>query len=151
MVGIQSVDMSRRGGRNNKGCFEHHGGWQPKWTPRLLFHNQYDRLTIWAEKYHVVDKRQGKVSAKLGYRGRFYDVMDMCEFPFDRHVLHIVIASEHPLSEMEYVNHPNQKGDTMLCENLAEWSLYNPYECLFVCLFVFCFLCDTVFFFLVGH
>jgi hypothetical protein len=41
-------------------------------------------------------------------------------------VLHIVIASEHPINEMEYVKHPSGKEDTMLLENLAEWALHNP-------------------------
>jgi hypothetical protein len=113
-------------GRNNIGCFDRHSSWEPEWTPRLLFHNQYDELITWCKQYHVVDRRAGKVCGKLGFRGRFYDVMDMQQFPFDRQVLHIVIASEHPISEMEYMEHPNGKGDTMLCENLAEWTLYNP-------------------------
>lgn len=127
IVGIEATDESKvPGGRNNAGCFDPQGGWRPKWTPHLLFHNQYDRLATWCKKYHVVDRDTGKVSAKLGYRGQFYDVMDMKMFPFDRQVLHVVIASEHPLMEMEYVQHPTGKKDTMLYENLAEWDLYNP-------------------------
>jgi len=127
IIGIHSMDSRKQpGGRNNVGCFDPQGGWIPDWTPHLLFHNQYDRLNIWCKKYHVVDRAIGKVSAKLGFRGQFYDVMDMKQFPFDRQVLHVVIASEHPLTEMEYVQHPSGKSDTMLYENLAEWSLYNP-------------------------
>lgn len=36
-------------------------------------------------------------------------------------------------SEMEYVQHPSGKFDTMLYENLAEWSLYNPKKATLLC------------------
>jgi hypothetical protein len=52
--------------------------------------------------------------------------MDMKAFPFDRQVLHLCLASDEPICEMEYTKHPTAKTNSMLFENLAEWRLDNP-------------------------
>ena len=92
-----------------------------------MFHNEYNTLSTWCRKFFVSDQAVGRVSAKLGFRGPFYDVMDLHQFPFDRQVLHIVIACDEPITQMEYCLHPDQKPNSILLEDLAEWKLDNSH------------------------
>lgn len=110
------------------GCYDRRSGWEPGWTPAVLFHNQYDKLHNWGSKFRIVDRATGRVEGKLGYRGAFYDVMDLSNFPLDRQVLHVVVAAEDPIGVMEFCEHPSGKPNSMLFENLAEWRLDNPMQ-----------------------
>eukprot|EP00039_Didymoeca_costata_P017135 m.314769 g.314769 ORF g.314769 m.314769 type:complete len:675 (+) comp16496_c1_seq2:1590-3614(+) len=112
----------------NEGCFSERSKWRPKWYPGLLFHNQYSTLYHWCDKYKVVDKSIGRVISKQGFRGPFYDVMDLKKFPLDRQVLHIVIATEEPFHQVEFCVHPSGRKNVIFAENLAEWRIDNPFQ-----------------------
>lgn len=84
------------------------------------------KTAVWLRRYSSKTLTMCGVGVSGSYRGRFYDVMDMKAFPFDRQVLHLCLASDEPVSQMEYVKHPSGKTNSMLYENLAEWRLDNP-------------------------
>ena len=69
-----------------QGCDDETSGWVPVWRPMLLFMNEYSELTQWCAKYVISNPQNGTVEAKLGYRGEFYDVLELQRFPFDRQV-----------------------------------------------------------------
>ena len=110
-------------GTDGAACFDPHGGWVPAWVPQLRFHNEYEQLYQWARKFRITDVEKGRVEAKLGFRGAFYDAMELHAFPFDRQVLNMVISSDDPTSKMMFCQHPSKKTTSVLKEHLQEWTL----------------------------
>jgi len=103
------------------------------WDPKLKIQNLEEIKGGRDEKWHTVklgDKEPPVVIYRRRLKGSFYENMELKDFPRDVQDISVILRSELPMSEIEFLPDPDELStvETTTFQDKQEWSMYRHVE-----------------------